>query len=87
MKLMEVEGGLDNRALVLAVGLQGLKRLSRLSPEHKGHPILSWLPGPGFRLLSWGHRAIFPVLFPLARSSLITCFFGYRITHLSYSQV
>lgn len=51
MKLMEVEGGLDNRALVLVVGLKGFKQLSRLSLERKGHPILSRLPRLGFRLL------------------------------------
>lgn len=51
MKLMEVEGGLDNRALVLVVGLKGLKQLSRLSLERKGHPILSRPLRLEFRLL------------------------------------
>lgn len=41
MKLRE--GGLDNRALVLLVGLNGLKRLSRLSLGRKGRPIPSHL--------------------------------------------
>lgn len=84
---MEVEGELDNRALVLVVGLKGLKWLSRLSLERKGHPILSRPLRLGFCLLWWEDRAIFLVFPPLARGNLITCFFGYPVTRLSYSQV
>ena len=57
---MEVEGGLDNRALVLVVGLKGLKRLSRLSLERKGHPILTRPPRLGFLLLWVGGEANIP---------------------------
>lgn len=66
-KLREVEGGLDHRVLVLVVGLKGFKRLSRLSPEREGHPLLSRPPRLGFRLLWWGNRAIFPI-FPSSRT-------------------
>lgn len=64
---MEVEGGLDNGALVLALGLKGLKRLSRLSLERKRRPILS---GLGFWLLFGVDRAIFLLFFSISHTQI-----------------
>lgn len=61
MKLRE--GGLDNRALVLLVGLNELKRLSRLSLGREGRPIPSHLGSISF---FGGDGAIFRVFPPLA---------------------
>lgn len=70
---MEVEGGLDNGALVLALGLKGLKRLSRLSLERKRRPILS---GLGFWLLFGVDRAIFLLFFSFLTHKFNHLLFG-----------
>lgn len=64
---------------VPVVGLKGLKRLSRLSPEPKGHPILSRPPRLGILSALVGLSGqYFPVFPPLAYGDLITCAFFLR---------